>query len=592
MGIKARIGLCIVLFTLACSAVQAAGVTATLDRDHVTLGDTVTLNLTFPGVANASTPDLSPLHKDFEVTGQSSSSSQSWINGQVSRSFTIRISLRPLHEGTLRIPPLDVGGQRTQTLKLQVSPPSTKSRGKAGDPAFVEVKLNAHNPYVGEQVALDLRLFYTAALTNGNLPDPVVDGATVRRLGREQRYQTLRSGERYFVVERHYAVIPKHAGRIQIPPVVFRGQALARGNMGDFFGNVRQVGAQSSVQTLTVKPRPSTSGKGTWLPARQLELNLSGLPASGKLQVGEPVTVTLQEGATGLPAGNLPEPTLPPIPGADIYPDHPQDVTRNNGQWITGSRTRSFAIVPDKTGTLRIPAITLRWWNVVSDREETARIPAHALTVQASGASATAPAMSATVPPAASRASTIPSRAPASARPSSLPQSANTSRGKGRPAPLAERSGSGAWQWIALASAGLWLLTVLGAVAGWFVIRRRRAGRERMQESVRRGHVRSVRNAFLAACRNGDLRRTAHALLDWARAERPEVKHLQDLCARLADTNQRDAIERLEHALYAPEAADAVDGDAIARAFRPGLAWRGEDECDVDEGLPPLYPPH
>lgn len=589
MGIKARIGLCIVLFTLACSAVQAAGVKATLDRDHVTLGDTVTLSLHFPGVSDADTPDLSPLHKDFAVAGQSSSSSQSWINGQVSRSFTLRISLRPLHEGTLRIPPLDAGGQRTQALTLHVSAPSGKALGKAGDPAFVEVKLNAHDPYVGEQVALDLRLFYSAALTNGNLPDPVVDGATVRRLGREQRYQTLRSGERYFVVERHYAVIPKHAGTLRIPPVVFRGQALAQGGMGDFFGNVRQVGAQSAEQTLTVKPRPSASGTGAWLPARQLELNLSGLPASGKLQVGEPVTVTLQEGATGLAAGDLPEPTLPPIPGTDIYPDQPQDVTRNNGQWITGSRTRSFAIVPDKAGTLRIPAITLRWWNVVSDRQETARIPAHALTVVASAASAATPAAPAT---AASSANTVATPAPISARPDSSPRTADTNQGKGGTMLAAPRHGPGAWRWIALASAGLWLLTVLGAAILWIVIRRRRARLEGLQASVQRGHARNLRNAFLAACRSGDLRRTAHALLDWARSERPEVRHLQDLATRLQDANQRGAIERLEHALFAPEAAEPVDGDAMARAFRSGLAWREADERGEEQGLPPLYPPH
>lgn len=582
MGIRMRVGVWAALLLLTSALAHASGVKASLDRDHVTLGDTVTLTLAFPSDSAMTTPDLTPLHKDFQVEGQSSSSSFSSVNGAIQSSYLLQLSLRPLHAGTLTIPALKVGAQHTPVLTLKVSPPSADARGKAGDAAFLTVTLNTHTPYVGEQVALDVRLFYSAALANGNLADPVVDGAEVSQLGRDQRYQTIRDGRRYFVVERHYALVPQRAGKLVMPPVMFQGEALNSSGMGGFFSNVHRVGAQSGTETLTVKPRPPATDQGPWLPARQVELNLSGLPASGQVQAGEPVTVTVQEGATGLSAADLPEPSLPGLPGADVYPDHAQDVTRNNGEWITGSRTRNFAIVPNRPGTLRIPPITLSWWNVVTDREETTRIPAHTLTVLAAGAASATPASPSSSPAGAS--------ASLSTSPLSTPSPPPGSRDHGPPGPAPD-TGTNPWRRLALGSFALWLLTLILA-AGWWLLARRRRARPvgPAQDAGQNARVRTLRNAFLAAARGGDLRATGHALLAWARAERPALKHLQDLAAQLRDADQRACIGMLERDLYAAHAPTGDTGDRIADAFRQGFAWRITTVTEPRDVLPPLYP--
>ncbi|KGI76835.1 hypothetical protein LF63_0112940, partial [Oleiagrimonas soli] len=397
---------CLLLALLFSATAAASGVTASLDRHHATLGDTVTLNLSRDGGDAIPMPDLSALGKDFQVLGQFNGSSELEENGRIQSRSVLSITLRPLHAGTLQIPALDVGGQQTKPLTLQVADAPKQGVGHAGDPAFLEVTVSSQTPYVGQQVALDVKLYYVASMLDGNLSPPSADGAQVQTLGRDQRYQAQRGGRMYGVIERHYAIIPQHAGTLQIPPVVFRGRTVDSSGMGDFFGTAHAVGAESKTLTLNVTPRPASSGKGPWLPAKQVEINLSGLPASGTVQVGEPVTVTLQEGATGLPAEMLPEPTLPAISGADVYPDQTQDVSRNNGQWITGSRSRSFAIVPNRAGTLQIPAITLRWWNVDADREETATIPAHSLTVTAASGNGAAPPSAPRAPVAAASAGT------------------------------------------------------------------------------------------------------------------------------------------------------------------------------------------
>lgn len=566
------------LLALASTQAFASGVRASLDRDHVNLGDTVTLTLRFDSAAAMGTPDLSPLGKDFQVLGQASSAEQSWVNGRVQASYDLQITLRPRRAGTLRIPPLDVGGQRTSALNLHVAPGPTHPVGKPGDPVFVQVELSTKSPYVGEQVAVDVRLYYQAALISGNPPVPDVAGAKVARLGGMQRYQSVLGGTRYFVAEQHFALVPQHAGTLQVPPVQFRGQMLNTSPVGNYFSNVRPVSAQSATHTLTVRPRPAAEKNVDWLPARQLELGMDGLPASGQVQVGEPLTVTIREGATGLAATDLPEPTLPKLPGADVYPDKSDDVTRNNGQWITGSRTRRFAIVPNRTGTLQIPPMTLRWWNVVEDRAETARIPAHELTVVAAAAAASSVAAPAPVASSGSRTSTVPA-VPASTAPA--------------PSPGAAVARESTWRWIALASLWLWLASVLVLVVWWLRSRRRRqqaatTADGRQPPSTRQ--ARGLRLAFLAAARGSDARATARALLAWAQAERPEVRHLQDLAERLDDPAQRRAIETLQRAVYSVRDGDDRSNPDVTPAFRRGLAWPGAAPRDDGEGLPPLYP--
>src|SRR5699024_2437508 len=95
------------------------------------------------------------------------------------------------------------------------------------------------------------------------------------------------------------------------------------------------------------------------------------------------LTLTLTETARGLAFESLPEPALPPLQGADVYPDPTDDDTGHDGHWLKGTRRRTFTVVPRRPGKLTLPPITLTWWNLDKDRAETARVPAHSLTVVA-----------------------------------------------------------------------------------------------------------------------------------------------------------------------------------------------------------------
>ena len=185
---KTRVLLLLLVFFAASAAHAAAtrGLHAFLDRDQAALGDTVTLNVEGAGVL-AGAPDLSPLQKDFEVLGTSSSSKVQIVNGSSQSSTQLGIALRPRHAGTLTIPSLRIGSQQTQPLTLRVVPAPSGALGAAGDPAFLEADVDATAPYVGQQIVYTLKLFYAGNLTGGQLEDPRAEGAQVIHLNGDTR---------------------------------------------------------------------------------------------------------------------------------------------------------------------------------------------------------------------------------------------------------------------------------------------------------------------------------------------------------------------------------------------------------------------
>lgn len=564
--------LALVLFGVLLPWLAHAQVQASLDRTTAQLGDTVTLNLhSTSGPLPA--PDLSPLSGDFEVLGRSNGSTTSFRNGQRTVEYSYGVALRPLHEGTLHIPALAVGGDSTEPLTLQVSAAGA-SRPDASGPVFVEASIDPDHAYVGQQLALSVKLYFTANLANASLADPRIDGVDVSRIGGDTDYQAERNGRIYNVIERRYVLVPQRAGELDIPPVQFQGDLLDPNDPDSFLGMGAPVSAQSNAVSVQVKPAPADWGSSAWLPARKLRLVMEGLPdAKTPLRVGQPFNLQMTLEATGVPFEALPELSLPALDGATAYPDKPVTGNRSDGSWVVGRRQEGFAVVPDKPGTLVIPAITVKWWNVLTDQAETATIPEHRLVVHASDGSSVP---SAPARPAGSS-SVAPPEHPAGASSASAFVTALI-----RP---------GGWGWVALASFGLWLLTMLGLLAWWWKKRRRTGrGAASTDGSEAPRTPRELKRAFEQAVRDGDAATQSSSLLAWAQAERVSIRNLQALSDALDAPAQREAIANLQQARFAARPTPS-DRAALAAAFAPGLSWRRvASPHDDDDPLPPLYP--
>lgn len=533
---------------------SAQGTRAFLDREQIVLGESVTLNIESdqPGSGE---PDLSALGNDVRVLGSSSSTQISVINGRQSMRTLWGVVLEPLSAGVIGIPALEVRGQRTEPLRLSVLPAAAQPRDSNAD-LLLEVEAAPEQPYVQQQVIYTVRLLYAVTLLDGQLDEPRVSGADIRRLGGDATYSRDMGGRRYSVVERRYALTPLASGPLTIEAPRFRGRALAGGRANRMFDPGTPVSAAGDAIALEVRPRPANAGE-PWLPAQSLEYRAQ-TSAAGQLRVGEPVTLSLRLSARGLSAEQLPELVLPPIEGAEVYPDQEASQTREGPRGIEGERSRGFAVVPSRPGMLELPRLTIRWWDTASDQTREAVIEAQRFEVEGGVAGAAAQADGAV-------------RRGDDIRPTA-----------GASLALDTEGVHSFWRIAAL----LQLPLCLALLALWW---RERARGPRPVANGPPPLPPQAGPSLAAALRRGELEAIADALRGLARA-RGLSPDLSALALALDDAPQRAAVEALQRSLYAgSDGAPALQ--ALRAAFSrapvfPSVAASGA----VPSELPPLYP--
>ena len=370
------------LLLMACSVAQAATVSAKLDRSNAVVGETVTLILQADDTDQSLDTDLAALNQDFDVLDRRSETQMSFVNGRRTAYVRLVITLEPKRAGNLHIPALKFPGAASTPLTLKVSAAPALAAGEA-EPVFIEVTVmpDAGPYYVLSQVGLMVRIFYQANLTEAAINPPAPLQASVRLLD-EVPYQAERNGVKYRVLERRYAIFPERSGTLTIPPMQLSGRLIERPSDRLWQPTVRgrRVRVTSEPLQLEISPRPDKFTGDSWLPARRITLSQK-ISDNEKLHVGEPVTRTIILDAVGLEEHMLEEPAWPEMQNARIYPDQPQGISRDDGEWVLGHKEFRYAIVPENTGEMMLPEIRLDWWDTINHRQRTAILPEHKVTV-------------------------------------------------------------------------------------------------------------------------------------------------------------------------------------------------------------------
>ena len=377
-----------VFFVLISSTTQAA-FQAFVDRNPVAVDESFTLTLKSDESLD-SNPDLSVLQHDFDVLGQTRGSSIQIINGNATQSTHWQISLMAKRSGQLTIPAIMAGKQVTQPIALNVTEADQAQAAQQSGELFIEVNADPRSAYVQQQIIFTARLYRNVNIGNGStLSDPKFPGmdAVVERLGEDRNYQTTYNGQAYAVIERRYAVYPQKSGQFSSEPVQFDGEVIETRQGGGIFmfdpfnQNSRHKRVNSKSVTFSIKPAPATLGSAPWLPTNKLQLTEQWSENPPKFIVGEPITRTLVISANALTASQLPTLGANTIEGFKLYPDQPTLKNDKDGNGLKGVRTQKIAIMPLRTGYYTLPEIEIRWWNINTDKEEVARLPARNITV-------------------------------------------------------------------------------------------------------------------------------------------------------------------------------------------------------------------
>ncbi len=548
---------------LLCSLAQAAEVTAKLDRSSAVVGETVTLILETSDTDQSLDADFSVLQKDFDVLNRRSETQMSFVNGNQTASVRLVITLEPKREGDLMIPVLNFPGASSNPVALKVKAAPALAPG-AAEPVFIEVTVQpGEGPYyVLSQISLMVRIFYQANLTEAAINPPAPAQASVRLLD-EVPYQSDRNGERYRVLERRYAIFPERSGTLIIPAMQLSGRLIERPAERLWQPTVRgrRVQVESEPLSLEISPRPPSFTGDSWLPARRITLSQQ-ISDNGKLHVGEPITRTVIVDAVGLEENMLEEPVWPELAETRIYPDQPQGISRDDGEWVLGHKEFRYAIVPEQPGELVLPEIRLDWWDTVNHRQRTAMLPEHRVNVLPSELGPAA----AIQPPTAGVQSDMP-----------MGVSADSSGFSGNAL---------LWKISTTAFAVLWLLTL----ALYF-----RRGRDKAGSADSNGSDLSGEKALLKhlqqACQKGDASTARRILSQWIRNHAPRTLRgsMRDFGASCGDTALQMSIAELDVSGFAGDVAGAWKGEPLWQAFKNWQSRLGKPQAAVVGEKPDLY---
>ena len=150
--------------------------------------------------------------------------------------------------------------------------------------------------------------------------------------------------------------------------------------------------AKLNVTMLTVKPIPANYSGDQWLPVNKLQLAEKWSADPSTFMVGEPITRTLEESASGLTAAQLPAlADSTTLDGFKLYPDQVQLTDDKNDAGISGKRVQKIAYIPTRAGNVTLPAIEVKWWDVATGKEQVTSLPAHTFTILPSKPSAATP---------------------------------------------------------------------------------------------------------------------------------------------------------------------------------------------------------
>ncbi len=487
----------------------AATVSASLDRDQVSPGESVQLSLQHDGRGGGD-PDLAPLNRDFDVLDRSSSSSIQLVNGDLSSQRTLRLTLAPKHSGKLQVPPLAWDGQQTAALTLTVSDqPSGDQAGAAGASAphvFLSVTLDQQQPYVQAGVVLTVQLHTDQRLYQASLDLPGNSDVLVQLLPGQDRQSTeTRNGRPYDVIERRYLLQPQRSGALSLDGPVLDAHVVDL-NSGGIFQSARPLRLHGDPIKLDVRPRPAAASGRDWLPATQVTLEEAWRPESASVHAGEPLTLHLRLWAEGLTAAQLPDlsASLSLPEGIKAYPDQAKLDTALQGANIVGSREQDIALIASRPGHYQLPALHLSWWDTKQEVQREAVLPERTLDVlPATGgaADATPPASLPTAPAVSTDV------APARLRRAARRASRRICPGRGS-----------AWRWACCG----WSRRPRGGVSA--VVPpgcRRPLRRRRTQTGPEAGNA---RQAFRQACRDHDPQAARRNLLAWARGHWAQIR--------------------------------------------------------------------
>lgn len=589
-----------IIFALSVNPVFAA-VKASINQTTVFEGDPVTLTIE-TSENNHSQPNLTPLKKDFDVLEENRNSQISILNGRRSFKKIWSIELQPKLKGEITIPEISVGKDKTQALILTIKTLPPEVMAETRKHIFIEssIDISSDETYVQQQIPYTVKLFYDATMQSGEIYSPKVKNANIRQLSDDRKYQVIRGGKKFIVLEKHFVISAEKSGKLHIPATSVKGRiALSGGDsprlrrrmdetamlnqfFNDFtsdpffrspfdrmFNRRRSVGPSrpfsisSKTIDVNILPVPASFTGSAWLPAEDLLITDSWATKPAELKVGEPVTRTLVLQVKGLASSQIPKIHIPKPAGIKVYPEQARTDTPNDGNTVYGIQRIDITYIPNKEGSVTIPEIAVDWWDIKNKKQQTFTLPEWNLVVAAGAVGSNAPSIN--------------NEPMSDANPESEKQTLNTEQ-QNNPK-----------QWnvkIVAATIGV-LLLLFSAIFTHF--KKKQRNKHSLKQRSKPVSIKKLQSSLSQACQKNNKHLSARLLLKFTRALWNDSA-IQNLGMLASQLNQgTETIKELEKSLYAADSAK-WDGKELQILIEKGIQQKQKNHTLENEGLAPLYP--
>lgn len=370
--------------------------TAAISHNQVSTGDRFKIEFTANGeISNFKAPNLS----NFRVlSGPNQSTSMSWVNGNMSASYTYSYILMAVKEGDFTIKPAIAAykgdAYSTNTLNLKVTKganvqapagnnnkSSNVTQKDLSDDIFIKSSVNKTKVYQGEQIIATYKLYTKVNIAANELvKNAELNGFWSQEvdLGQSQWSQEVIGGYRWNVATiRKIVLFPQRSGNLEIDPLVMkfiiqkRVQGGSNSVFDQFFGRVENYEQElkSKPIKITVLPNPE-NGKPENFTNAVGNLNMSASISTTNVKANEAINLKVKVSGKG----NIPLIDEIPIEFPDDFETYDPKVNDNyktTSSGVSGSREYDYLIIPRHEGTFTIPSVSFSYFNPSSKKYET-----------------------------------------------------------------------------------------------------------------------------------------------------------------------------------------------------------------------------
>lgn len=364
-------------------------VVISVDKTVVEAGSHFRMTIGVQGAFDTEVPQIAPPENFILMYGPSVSTQTSIVNNVVAifRGFTYSFS--PTETGIFELGPatLEYKGKvyTSNSVKIEVvkrtpfegdvDPDEERSkRIDINKRIFVELETDKKEAYIYEQIVESFKLFFQKGLPIDDLDYVAASTKSflAEKLGEERRYEEVRDGILYNVIELRTALFPLVSGNIEIPPakfncnIIIRQQGYRSSIFDEFSGRGGQkypVERSTDSVKLKIKPLPE-SDKPDNFAGTVGRFTMDVLAKPTEVKVGDPITLSIDIRGKGN-IQTIGEPVLAPGDEKDfkIYPAETDTTITDRGDGIKGEKLFSKVVEPQHENIDMIPAISFSYFD-------------------------------------------------------------------------------------------------------------------------------------------------------------------------------------------------------------------------------------